>query len=410
MLTAPNSNPQTILSSKPNIDSQSTQPTFAPHATPGKETAIVPLIVGGGPCGLLAAATLHQNGIPCVLLEQARDTTSDPSRAYPITVIQRSRNFLSHLPLLLDALCSKGNVLNDKQRQIVEEDGTVNRIATWGKRTHEPSMSFLRGHLVQTLRDYVQDHCPSVSSYYGYRGIQLQFDDEGIIVQTSADDSKLMFRANILIVCEGRNSTTVHQLRIEEEAGLVNTTSGFNYIKKNSATSSLLRKTIITSPNFTKRFFPDESYPGRITLYGSTKGRTSNRVFSMSAFRLPLGHEELQFRSIASIVLHQDHALWQVDSPRKLYEFVQENFPHTNVTDLIDDFSVKQFLEARTSQYGPVRAIRSLTGTATKSGDGIIVMGDAAHSFPPDLGQGLCAAWEDDSPSWRGILLHSVQA
>lgn len=97
---------------------------------------------------------------------------------------------------------------------------------------------------------------------------------------------------------------------------------------------------------------------------------------------------------MVSVVLHKNRSLWGVDSAQGLCDIAQENFPHTIVTDIIDEYNVKEFLRTRTSNYRPIRVLRSVTGTTT-SGSGVIVMGDVAHSFSPELGQGFSAASED---------------
>lgn len=388
--------PSQIVCAQLDADAASTQPTLASHIASTAEKAVVPLIIGGGPCGLVTAATLHHNRLPCVLLEKAQHTASDPSRTYPILISPRSRKALAHLPNLLQSLRANAYYLNDEHMQIVGEDGTVSRVPLGFSAPDEPNMTFSRARLVQTLRDYVDHHCPSVSSFYGYDAVQIQFDEDGICVQTLANGSHRSFRTNMLLVCDGRNSTTVHQLRFAEEKGLVSSESTFTYIERFSACSRLHRKTILTSPEFKKRYFRDESYPGRVKFTGTTKNRPHNRAFHMTAFRLPPASGEFGERSIASVVLPKNHALWGISSAQSLYDLLQENFPNTNLTDIIDEYGLKKFLNAKTSTYGPIRVIRSLTGTTT-GGCGVVVMGDAAHSFPPDIGQGLSAALEDVS-------------
>jgi kynurenine 3-monooxygenase len=133
-------------------------------------------------------------------------------------------------------------------------------------------------------------------------------------------------------------------------------------------------------------------------FFGDTVGRKAREVFGM--WLLPVGVDVSGGR-IGTIVRGRKHALWEAREVDDLVEMFRRNFPQIpDVRALIGDDELKRFAGSRESRFPNIQRCRSLVGLVRGHSDsggeaGVALLGDAAHVFPPDLGQGVNAALED---------------
>lgn len=124
---------------------------------------------------------------------------------------------------------------------------------------------------------------------------------------------------------------------------------------------------------------------------GDTEGRQRREVFNMGA--LPVGKDVSAGRT-GTIVLRPDHGLWETRSPEATYQLFERNFPQlVSVRSVIAGDEMKRFASTKASKFPSIQRVRSLVGHA--EGSGVVFIGDAAHCFPPDLGQGVNSALDD---------------
>lgn len=98
---------------------------------------------------------------------------------------------------------------------------------------------------------------------------------------------------------------------------------------------------------------------------------------------------------LATIVLPPDHEIWQFNDVDGMYEEVGRNFAYMrkDVTEVVTREHMNQFVKGRFSTFP---AISHLPAVASPiNGVAVIALDEAAHTMPPDMGQGLNALIED---------------
>lgn len=372
-----------------------------PHRPPPAPPAVrnaTPIVVGAGPCGALAAAALHFRGVPCILVE--RESEHPPLnlvRTYPLILVQRARKFLPGFPHLADALASQMNPINMSRLVVVSNSGRrVTLPIDLSPSDGQPDKLGLRQGFVNALRKYIADHCSSVTTMYDTEltAIEVQHDGFQVHLRTKGSNSELKkLRSSLVLACDGKNSAAVQHLRNAAENGSIRSSSGFGDWQKNNLSSLMSRKTIVLNDLFCKQFYAQqfEKQPWGVIVQGAIKGEHAFRLDSVPP---PPPYGLFTNGTPASVVLPSSHSLWKVRDVDKMFSLFEKNFPQLAVRDMISQESMRLFAQGRESPYGTVRRVESLVGKVGETG-GIIILGDAAHSFPPDLGQGVNAVFED---------------
>lgn len=99
-----------------------------------------------------------------------------------------------------------------------------------------------------------------------------------------------------------------------------------------------------------------------------------------------------------NVIRLPDHDIWKIRDGNSLREWFSKAFPRLDFTkepSLItqkefDRFASNDGLTLPPVQYSPELHVASTTGEAA-----VLILGDAAHTFPPDLGEGVNSGLED---------------
>lgn len=99
-----------------------------------------------------------------------------------------------------------------------------------------------------------------------------------------------------------------------------------------------------------------------------------------------------------NVIRLPNHDIWKIRDGNELKSWFSKAFPRldfSSKTPLIeqeefDRFAANDGLTLPPIQYSPELHVKSPSGDAA-----VLILGDAAHTFPPDLGEGVNAGLED---------------
>jgi kynurenine 3-monooxygenase len=104
----------------------------------------------------------------------------------------------------------------------------------------------------------------------------------------------------------------------------------------------------------------------------------------------------------ANVICRHDHDIWKITTGADAKAFMTQAFPRLNWNVLVDDAEWERFATAKGTTFPYCQrsngglAVHSESSKSSNNNDcGVVLVGDAAHAFPPDIGQGINAGLQD---------------
>jgi 2-polyprenyl-6-methoxyphenol hydroxylase-like FAD-dependent oxidoreductase len=168
--------------------------------------------------------------------------------------------------------------------------------------------------------------------------------------------------------------------------------------------------------NFSMRALPSPSaelrykvltFPSRFSVIGSTEEvadhtlaycflstyRDSRERMALFALPVPSPNEP---RNI-NIILHRSHRFWELDSVEAVRDFLRRGFPQLDFDQILDERELAAFASLEAAAFPQPQYANGIHATvgAREHRQDCLLLGDAAHAFPPDLGMGVNSALEE---------------
>lgn len=350
------------------------------------------VVVGGGPVGTVAAAMLWYRGVKDVtLIEKVADFNSlNPSSSYSLGVYPRGTKALCVVPGLDELVGNNGAPFLNLVR-ITVEGGTKTF-------PFPPPLTsvryYIRDILLRKLKTFLLDRT-SVLTRYGSNVKSISYKNEGIELEIETDGKTENISSNLVIAADGQNSIVTSSLRNANTSAVISS-HGEGKIVHTSASVGLKVKSIVLNPDELRNFgLADEDIgTSLIILDSAASGKSAKEKVKLRIFPTPRDQID-EFGGLLGVMINSpDSVLWSVESEDEFYDLLQCNFPAVNIRKLIASHHVETFLNTSPVVFPSIVRMDSLTAfVGDKSG--VIIMGDAAHSFPPDTGLGLNSGFED---------------
>eukprot|EP00178_Gracilaria_changii_P002742 TRINITY_DN1401_c0_g1_i1.p1 TRINITY_DN1401_c0_g1~~TRINITY_DN1401_c0_g1_i1.p1 ORF type:complete len:588 (-),score=61.18 TRINITY_DN1401_c0_g1_i1:199-1962(-) len=405
--------PRTNFIVHPQIHIASSRLSIAPRrcpttccASPPIAASIIdanPTIVGAGPVGCVLALLLQQHNIPVTLIDcSPRHLSIQAPRAYSFGINNRGLQVLSHLPKLSQFLELEGARSFPLQRHIRQPDGSW-KISTLGKLGpgKKPSYSIGRDRFVSLCRDEI-DTASAVNSMYEttLESIRVHKDGELQLQMRSSSGDLTFVNTRLLLACDGVRSPCAELLRNIP----IQSSNGLERQSVRTYAQSFYAKMLVLNQDFYKSKpnsgINDAQYaPGDYMMYTFHKIYDSQMEKSLLLDVFPQSKEVMKKQGgvRAAVRAHPSHALWHMNDVNTAISLFDEELPLLRAREVITDEAMAAFLSVKPLRTPSVARRGSLSATISTgmNASGVAFIGDSAHSFPPDVGEGLNAGLQD---------------
>lgn len=355
------------------------------------------LIVGGGPTGLATALMLANRGWTNITVLEKRSAADyyEPDKSFNYLIDGRGQK-CTDLFGLTESLSKLGvqNTVFSITRIQPSGERKTSKLSI-GDANRKTPYWLPRRVFVQLLYEEIernwQDKITVLFSAQCTEVNRIATTEESqkleVVAQIVADVKR--FEPFFLVGCDGIQSIVRKTLNQWDQ-------DRFEMQQFPSPSSGLKYKVLSLPPNFPLDA-QHQDYAVATMAY-AIRGVQRHRTRPISLGLLPI-REDTSPRT-ANIINYPDHPVWDLKTGEQVLQFLEQDIPQLPIREIISIDEAERFAKSSGGVF-PVSQFCSrlhylLKQQAADSiGTGVLLLGDAIHCFPPDIGQGVNAALED---------------
>ncbi|WP_394728625.1 FAD-dependent oxidoreductase [Altererythrobacter sp. GH1-8] len=351
-------------------------------------------ISGGGPAGLAAALLFDQLGWDEIVLAERRPSPSDfeKNKSFNYLVDRRGLRILERLGIA-DRMYQCGVDTTNFTATTIAPDGSAETKVVPIIDPNRPTCFWTtRRAFLTMLYDAIKEKgSERLKVFYGHSVSAIDRDELGHaqVRVRDREGTETSFKPDLILACDGLNSAIRKELERQPDVPK----GHFDMIAGDSISTGLRYKVLNLPSQFTVGDGSVAVNDNRMSYIIPARHKARRKQCALFAFPVV---DPSHPRSV-NLIREADHELWTLKSGEELLAWMEDAFPQLDIRSLVSDEEAEDFVNLEAGAFPAPQYARNLHAGLGPDGakTQVLLIGDAAHAFPPDLGLGVNAALQD---------------